>query len=300
LGFFNKIQSRNIKLSYFKQKGLYRKYVGGRMFYLGSDKCKAKMIAGVILALRSFRQANGEGWLEEDLEFIRLAKEQVYHGPGRVVLKWNDQHFEFVRGSKSKSRQGKQSQHKADGGGYGAATIGEAMEAFKTQLSNKPLISDSHRSTMIKKIESLKAVLQPTQTLSSIGYDQLTAMVSKLASRPKSEKTGKKIAAQTALNRISAARQFFNWLRDSGKWEDPRGFDRIFRVNRKALLTNQERRHAAQGVEVFTVEELTKLWQTLSCVVVTRRWQAMTQSLDLSFSAWESKRRGELWSWIRV
>ena len=99
MGFFNKIQSRNIKLSYFKQKGLFRKYVGGRMFYLGSDKFKAQRIAGVILALRSFRQANGEGWLEEDLEFIRQAKEQVYHGPGRVVLKWNDQNFEYVRGA---------------------------------------------------------------------------------------------------------------------------------------------------------------------------------------------------------
>jgi integrase len=114
---------------------------------------------------------------------------------------------------------------------------------------------------MVKKIESLKTVLKPDRALASIRHDQLTTLVNKLTSRPKSEKTGKKIAAQTAINLIAAARQFFNWLRDSGKWEEPRGFDRIFRVNRTALLTNKERRHAAQGVEVFTIDELVKLWQ---------------------------------------
>ena len=257
-----KTNVRNIKLSYFKRKGLYRKYVDGRMFYLGPDKFTAQKIAAVIFAVRAVRKTAGEEWQEEDLEFIRMAKKQLYLGRGRAVLKWGDQRFELEHGSMSEPKQGKQrSKGQTKGGSPEAPTFGEAMEAFKTQLSNNPLISDSHKSTMINKMDSLQTVLKPDMALASMGYDQLTAMMNKLASRPKSEATGKKIAAQTAINLIAAARQFFNWLRDSGKWADPRGFDRIFRVNRKALLTNQERRQAAQGVEVFTVDELAKLWQ---------------------------------------
>ncbi len=254
-------KSRNIKVSYFKPKGLFRKYVGGRMFYLGADKLTAKKIVSVIFTLRAVRKAKGEDWQEEDLEFIRMAKEQLYRGRGRVVLKWGDQRFELEHGDRSELERPKRSKGNDEGGGYGAATVGEAMEAFRAQLNGNPLIADSHKVSMGDKIDSLRTVLPPDRALASIGYDQLTAVVSKLAARPKSAATGKKIAAQTAINLIAAARQFFNWLRDSGRWEDPRGFDRIFRVNRKALSTNQERKQAAQGVEVFTPDELAKLWK---------------------------------------
>ena len=135
------------------------------------------------------------------------------------------------------------------------------MAAFKSQLSSNPLVSDSHKATMAQKIDSLKAILLPERAVASIGYDQLTSVMSKLASRPKSPATGKQISAQTAINLIAASRQFFGWLRNSGKWDEPRGFERIFRINRKALLTNSERRKAAQGVETFTVEELRELWR---------------------------------------
>ncbi|MBT3201487.1 MAG: hypothetical protein HN350_16420 [Phycisphaerales bacterium] len=258
-----KTPSRNIKLSYFKPKGLYRKYVGGRMFYLGSDKFTARKIATAILTLRGVRMEQNQEWQEDDLEFIRMVKTQLYegHGSSQIIFKGSDDRFQFENGSKSTSTPGSQSKGRAKNSSYGEATVGGALEAFKTQLSDNPLISDSHKSTMTNKLDALKAVLMLDRPLASVGYDQLTALVNKLTSRPKSPNTGKKIAAQTAINLIAAARQFFNWLRDSGKWEDPRGFERIFRVNRRALLTNQERRQAAHGVEVFTVEELTKLWQ---------------------------------------
>jgi integrase len=257
-----KIDSRKIKLSYFKRKGLYRKYVDGRMFYLGPDKFTAQKLAAVIFVMRDRRRSHGGTWQEEDLEFIQMAKEQLYKGHGRIVLKWGNEPLELEHVSMNKSKQGGQrSKGRAKGGVSGATTVGEAMESFKTQLSDNPLISASHKSSMTNRIGALKTILDTERALASVGYDQLRALVNKLTSRPKSEKTGKKIAAQTAINLIAAARQFFNWLRDSGKWEDPRGFDRIFRVNRKALQTNQERRQAAQGVEVFTLDELTKLWQ---------------------------------------
>jgi integrase len=256
-----KTNARNIKLSYFKRKGLYRKYVSGRMFYLGPDKFTAQKIAAVIFAVRAVRKTAGEEWQEEDLEFIRMAKKQLYLGRGRAVLKWGDQRFELEHGSMNEPKQGRQRSKGHRGGNSDAPSVEKALEAFKTQLSNNPLISDSHKSSMANRIDALSTLLDPDRALASVGYDQLKALVNKLAARPKSAKTGKKIAAQTSINLIAAARQFFNWLRDSGKWEDPRGFDRIFRVNRKALLTNKERRQAAQGVEVFTVEELTKLWQ---------------------------------------
>jgi hypothetical protein len=63
------------------------------------------------------------------------------------------------------------------------------------------------------------------------------------------------------MDLVAAARRFFNWPRDSGKWEEPRCFERSFHINRKARLTNQERKQAAQGADTFTVEELRKLWQ---------------------------------------
>ncbi len=254
------------KLSYFKRKGLFRKYVGGRMFYLGPDAFKARKLAVVISVFWCVRKAEGRTWQPEDLEFIGMAKEQLAKGLGRVVLKHGDTHLEFEHGEKypswGKKRKGQAGGDNINEGDEGdVGMVGEAMEAFKRQFSSNPLIAASHRSTMIQKVDALKTVLSPDRALASMGYDELTAMVSKLTSRPKSVKTGKKIAAQTAINLISAARQFFNWLRDSGRWEEPRGFARIFRVNRKALLTNAERKEAATGVETFTVEELDKLWQ---------------------------------------
>jgi integrase len=257
-----KIDSRKIKLSYFKRKGLYRKYVNGRMFYLGPDKIPAQKLAAVIFVVRDRRKLGSGTWQEEDLEFIQMAKEQLSKGYGRAVLKWNGEPFELEHVSMNKPKQGGQrSRGGTKGGVPGATTVGEAMESFKTQLSDNPLISASHKSSMTNRIDALKTILDTERAIASVGYDQLKALVNKLTSRPKSAKTGKKIAAQTAINLIAAARQLFNWLRDSGKWEDPRGFDRIFRVNRKALQSNQERRQAAQGVEVFTLDELTKLWK---------------------------------------
>lgn len=252
-------KSSHIKLSFFSRKGLYRKYVGGKMFYLGPDKFTARKVAVVVLTLWAVRKAEGEVWQEADLEFIRMAKEQLYQGRGRVVLKWGDQHFELEHGSRSPAAK-KDGKPGSRAGGDGIATIGEAMDAFKSQFSESPVVSDSHKSTMLRKIDSLKTVLLPERPIASFGYDQLTTVVSKLASRPKSSATGKKIAAQTAVNLIAAARQFFNWLRDSGRWQEPRGFERIFRVNRRALLTNRERKQAAQGVSTFSVAELGKLW----------------------------------------
>jgi len=253
---------RKIKVSYFKPRGLYRKYMGGRMFYLGPDKQTAKKLVVVIGTLHVVRKEEGKEWQEEDLEFIRMAREQLYQGRGRVVLKWGDTHFELVHGKRSDLEPAtKRSRGRSKDEGHGEGTVGEAMKAFKKQLSYDPLIADSHRSTMTSKIDSLQSVLSPDRALASIGHDQLTRLVSKLAGRPKSTTTGKKIAAQTAINLIAAARQFFYWLRDSGRWGEPRGFERIFRVNRRALLTNRERKQAAQGVDVFTVDELKKLWK---------------------------------------
>lgn len=250
---------KHVKINYFKPKGLFRKFVGGHMFYLGSDKLSARKLATVISILWCVRKAQGKAWHENDLEFIKMAKDQVYRGLGRLVYKYDDEHLVFGL-EEAHVTPRKSSGAQVEGGSTGATTIGDAMEAFKSQFSGNPLVAASHRSTMIQKVDSLKAVLSPDRAVSSMGYDELTALVSKLASRPKSAATGKKIAAQTALNLIGAARQFFYWLRDSGRWQEPRGFDRIFRVNRRALLTNRERKDAAKGIETFTVEELAKLW----------------------------------------
>jgi len=132
--------SRNIKVSYFERKGLYRKYVGGRMFYLGPDKFTARKLAAVILTLRAVRKVKGEDWQEEDLEFIRMAKDQLYRGVGRVVLKWGDQRFELEHGSRTRSGGRGERSRSPDGTGGGVLTVGEAMAAFKSQLSSNPLV----------------------------------------------------------------------------------------------------------------------------------------------------------------
>ena len=225
------------------------------MFYLGPDRRAAQQLASVIIGVSGFRKILGGPWQPEDLTFIDMAKEQVLRGRGRVVLKWGKQRFELdhmmgqggdTKGSDEVvgSPGGEAAQSQDEGG---VLTVGHAMEAFKTQIAANALASESHKATMVGKIDSLKHVSPPDRGVAAIGYDELTSLVNRLASRLKSTSTGKKISAQTAINLVAAARQFFNWLRDSGKWEEPRGFERIFRINRKALLTNQERKVAAQG-----------------------------------------------------
>jgi hypothetical protein len=107
--FEGKIESRKIKLSYFKRKGLYRKYVDGRMFYLGPDKVTAQKLAAVIFVVRDRRKLDGGTWQEEDLEFIRMAKEELYQGRGRMVLKARGEHFELIHESTNKPKRGTRS-----------------------------------------------------------------------------------------------------------------------------------------------------------------------------------------------
>ena len=252
-----------VKISTVPGKNIFRKHVGGHVFYLGTDKALAKTLAATIVMFWRMRKLQTGRWIDpDDFDMISEMKEALYSGTDRVVVRCGEDRITVVNDYTGRSAKG--DRERAASGqppvAGGAMTVGEAIAAFRDRVEADSQRADSTRSTMLHKLDALEDHLPLEKPLGEIGFDELTDVVNRLVARPKSNTTGKPIASQTAINWIGATRQLFTWCRDSGKWTEPRGYERIFRVNRRAMLTNAERKRAAQGVETFTLEELGKLW----------------------------------------
>ena len=133
------------------------------------------------------------------------------------------------------------------------------------------------------RVKRLKAMM-PNKPLAQVGYDDLARLVSYAASRPVSKTTKKRISVVTAVDTIKGARTIFDWLDISERWVAPRRFERIFRINRKSLLTPDERNRQNDGVETFTVEELVKIMK-----MAWTPWHRafIRTALNLAMTQWE-------------
>ena len=134
----------------------------------------------------------------------------------------------------------------------------EYEDALRADADSRQI--DQHHARCQRTFTRQLRELMPDVPLSAIGYPQVRKLVAYYVGRPVTKKTGRKMAAVTAMNYVQAARRFFSYLADSGAWTPPASFEKCFGYKREKLFTDAEL-DARQTVQVFTLDELATLWQ---------------------------------------
>ena len=261
-GYYHILRGReqDVRVSYFKPRKIYRKFVGGHMFYLTHEKRTSQRLTLVIGLLWTRRKALGGGWLPGDLETIRTMRQEIVAGTQTVMIQWEGMRLVYSFGTRTAAAAsvGKTPSARRNA----PMTVEDALGRFDRNISAEQMFSPAHRATMESKCDMLRRSLPLSRPLRSIDKSEIRTIVRYWTNRPKSEKTGRQISASTVRNMVATLRQFLYWCDDEGIWQAPGRLAKTFAVDRRKLLTNEERRRAANGVETFTLEELCKLWQT--------------------------------------
>ena len=133
-----------------------------------------------------------------------------------------------------------------------------AIESFSEWLAGRHI---KGAETQSKRALQLKHSVVD-RPLDEVGRSALEEITNYWASRPFARTvkgvTERPISVATVGNMLSDARRFVNWLDESDTWEwdKPKGAERILRVDAKSIKTPKEISEKAEGVLVWTIEEL--------------------------------------------
>ncbi|MFP4145093.1 MAG: hypothetical protein ACLFV3_08100 [Phycisphaeraceae bacterium] len=104
--------------------------------------------------------------------------------------------------------------------------------------------------------------------LSEFGYSAMEKIRDYWVARPEAKlrggkSTGRRISITTVDNHLSTARRFARWLdrSDAHRWELPRHGIEALKANLRRLRSEDEMARQRHGVQVFSVEQLTTIWQ---------------------------------------
>jgi hypothetical protein len=234
-------QTVSVKVGEFWKRGEFcghRRTIGGKMFYFGkaTDRRTAeRQAAALVMAWQGLRATGRTEWT---LEAIEAA--MSLGGTIQSPLRRTD-------ATASRSDQ---------------LSIYDAFTAFVEHLRPRMphQMSASHFQRLQQSLEWSKRFVK-NRAVRTVGYDDLSEIVSSFVARPNSKKTGKPISPYTALHVIQAYRLLFTYLEDSGRWLSPRNWTKAFRVKRTAMFSRQEKHRLVGGINNFTVEELTALYR---------------------------------------
>ena len=255
----------NVKITHQRGRG-WKKMIGGQLFWLGHDEALAREYALMLMGQWAYKKRRGEKWTPEEVEaFYELKAGRLDPGPDMVArLGYNPYGARHPGGhtvfhAVQKVVVGKKPQQDAPAA-RGGLTVGQALKLFAEHVRTDPQKSAGHISTMESKLRTLRESLPLKTPLADIGHDELTAVVRHWLARPRSQATGRKISAVTAKAMVATARMLFYWLADTGKWQAPGRLTNIFAVDVRKIMSPSERKKAAGGVDVFSVDDLAKLW----------------------------------------
>jgi hypothetical protein len=251
----------NIKITYQKGKG-YKKFIGGRRWWLGHDEKLARFLAmGIMRRWEVIKANGGDEWSEEDISEIYRQKNgdrtipevnpaMRYRPYARPV---------FHTGAAPKPTQAVSVTPKPVTTAKGP-TLGDLLTEFSNHINTDPQRSIAHKSTLTNRLEQIKPSLPLNMPVAEFGADEITQAVRYWAGRPKSKTTKKQISISTAKHGIAAIRQFCYWMDATGKWKPAGRLESLFKIKTKSLMTNAERKQQAGGVQTFTVDDLKKLY----------------------------------------
>jgi integrase len=220
-----------VKLSEQWQDGTfkcYKRFIGGKMFYLSADRAEAAQMVLALVAKWRELHSNGQGWTPEAVASVLAPFRRHVVKPTPCP--------------RSQSL-------------YAAVT--DFLNDYKAKVSTGRYQRGHSAMTTYKRH-------QPDVPLSAITWDILNSTVNHYRSRPACAVTETPMAIDSVRETLKMIRGFYDWADQSGRWEAPKRFDRLFRVNYRALRTLPEAKREGLGPEVFTVHELATLWKNAS------------------------------------
>ena len=209
-----------------------------KMWYLGTDKPKAQELAEYItLEWNQIKRSGARVWTPKALERISDYKETLITLP-----KNRDQ-------SNTKSPDSR------------IRTYYEAIDYYCSHVVPRQICTQQWKRDLIPRMQSLKDVWDDI-TLKSIGHEELVEIVNHYKNRPPNKnRMNRPISIQYAGTLIATAKRLFEWLDRNGKWEMPKGFDRLLRVSKKDFrLTKIDRLSVGEGKRIFSIDGLSKLY----------------------------------------
>lgn len=215
-----------VKLSEQRQDGVfkcYKRFIGGRTFYLSGDREESGQMALALLATWKELRRSGNGWSQPVVE--------------AVLRPFRPQTAKPLRGR--------------------SVTLYKAIESYLADY--KPKVSEGR---YLRQATALKAYKhqQPDCPLTAVMWEELNATVAHFVARPHTSH-GKAMAVATVQTTVKAIYALYDWLDLSGQWDAPKRLDRLFRVKYESLKTPTEVKQDGCGPETFTVDELRTLWQ---------------------------------------
>lgn len=250
-----------MKLSWIKTHSYcgYRKYIGirkdgGRQcFYLGADRTAAELKAMELqVQYRKLIQSGAKGWTEAALE--SSDRKDAPAGGNTLSLVAAPIAIEMAHARPVVPAEGLAICE----GLWLHAALDQYIKAQENKTPHQ--ITPAFVQGQHIRVRRIKDAL-PDRPLSAIGPDELSAGVAHFSARPVSQFTAERIAVVTAIDTIKAIRAAFDWFDLTGRWDAPKRFERIFRVNKRNLMTPKERDEERNEVETFTVEELTRIME---------------------------------------
>lgn len=143
----------------------------------------------------------------------------------------------------------------------GKPLLSAIVERYKKKIDADTATGELSVANCNRQKASLRAMLRNMhdQPLDGIGYEQLAGVVAAIKNRAV---TG--YAPDTIQTHVRDIKLFFAWLEDCGHWKATFNLNSVFRIRKHKLMTLDESRKLAQGQDVFTPDELAKLYATAS------------------------------------
>lgn len=139
--------------------------------------------------------------------------------------------------------------------------LSEAVERYRKKIDADRATGELSVANCNRQKASLSAMLRhmPDQPICGVGYEQVAGVVAAIKNRSVT-----RYAPDTIQTHIRDIKLFFSWLEDCGHWKAQFNLDSVFRLRKHKLLTLDESRRLAQGQDVFTSDELAKLYAVAS------------------------------------
>ncbi len=282
------------RVSYRAEKDLYVRKIGMsggdfKTFTLGSDERAARDRAGKLQGLWESLEAKGlTEWTDEALEVARA----IQKGQKAVELEAAEVggiRVDGVSSSDLASRaftQAKVEAHtnpilpvvvKKNTWGNPpivGQSLYDALDAYaafiKATFLTKPDKVEDTKTTdwgenFAESVLRLKASIADID-LSLFGLAEIESIIRHWKARPYRKGSEKRISIDSVADQISSLKRFIKWCHKNAKWNwrkpaDLDFEDELFRVNRKALMTDKEISKSSQGVATYTLDELKILWR---------------------------------------
>lgn len=220
----------------------FKKFIGGKLFHLGRDGVVAETTAKQLQDAFNILKNSGKKW----------------DGTEDTILKAAIPSIELVKTPQVQSVEPKATIRQPKG-----LLLSDGVKKFMAHLSMKAESKQITPGNLMNHGYTLQTLCKvcPNRPLNEIKHDELMEMITIIVRRPKSQNKGHKpISTITVKNILRHTKELFIYLSDAGLWEEPRRFERMFKVKTHNLMTESEL-EASGHIPTFSINEFARLWE---------------------------------------